>query len=43
MLFWNSLAFSVIQWMLQFELWFLCLYYIELVHLDVLGSYTNEA
>ena len=27
----------------QFDLWFICLFYIQLVHLDVLGSCTAEA
>ena len=41
-IFLESLAFSMIQcW--QFDLWFLCLYYSQLVHLKVLGSHTTEA
>jgi len=37
MFFWNSLAFSMIQWNLQFDLCFLCLFQIQFEHLEVLG------
>ena len=43
MFFWNSLAFSVINGCWQFDFWFLCLFYIQLEHLEVLGSCTVEA
>ena len=33
--FWNSLAFSMIQLMWQFDLWFICLLKAQLVHLEV--------
>ena len=38
--FWNSLAFSMIH---QFDLWFLCLFSIQLEHLEVHDSCTVEA
>ena len=34
MFFWNSLAFLMIQWMWQFDLWFLCLFQIQFEHLE---------
>ena len=37
------LLFSVIQCMLQFGLWFPCLFKIQFVHLEVLDSCTTEA
>ena len=33
MFFWNSLAFSMIRGCWQFDLWFLCLFWIQLEHL----------
>ena len=42
MFFWNSLAFSVIQWMWQFDLWFLCLFLNQLEHLEVHGSHIAD-
>ena len=42
MFFWNSLfLWSNECW--QFNLWFLCIFYIQLVHLEVHGSHTIEA
>ena len=41
--FWNSLPFSVTQIMLAFDFWILCLFLIQLVHLQVLGLHTVEA
>ena len=42
--FWNSLAFYMVQQMLaMFVLCFLCLFYIQLEHLGILGSHTVEA
>ena len=35
MVFWDSLAFSMIQQMLGLDLWLLCLFKIHLVHLEV--------
>ena len=43
MFFWNSLAFSMIQWMWQFDLWFLCLFENQLEHQEVHGSHIAEA
>ena len=43
MFFWNSLAFSMIQQMLQFDLSFFCLLLNQLEHLEVHGSRTAEA
>ena len=43
MYFWDSLALSMIQCMLQFDLWFLCLFEIQLEHLEFHGSGTVEA
>ena len=40
---WNPLAFMMIQQMLEFDLWFLCFFKIQLEHLEVLGSRTVEA
>ena len=37
MLFWNSLAFSMIQWL--FDLWFLCLFQNQPESLEVHGSH----
>ena len=41
--FLNSLAVFMIQKMWQFDLWFLCLFYIQLEHLEVHSSCTVEA
>ena len=41
--FWNSLAVSMIQRMLQFDLWFLCLFYNQLEHHEVHSSHIVEA
>ena len=43
MFFWKFLAFLMIQRMWQFDLWFLCLFYIQLEHLEVHSSHTVEA
>ena len=43
MFFWNSLAFSMIQWMLAFDLWFLCLFQLQPKHLEFHGTGTVEA
>ena len=43
MYFWDSLALSMIQCMLQFDLWFLCLFEIQLEHLEALSSHIAEA
>ena len=43
MFLWNSLAFSMFQWMLAIWSLVLCLFYIQLEHLEVLGSRTVEA
>ena len=40
MFFWNSLSFSMIQWMLMIDLWFLCLFQIQFEHLEVHCSHT---
>ena len=37
MFFWNPLAFSMISECWQLDLWFLCLFETQLVHLEVLG------
>ena len=42
-IFLNSLAFLMIQQMLAIYLWFLCLFQIQLEHLEVDGSCTIEA
>ena len=39
----NCLAFSMIQQMLAFDLWFLCLFQNQLEHLEVHGSRIAEA
>ena len=41
--FWNSLAFSMIQQMLAIQLLVLYLLETQLVHLDILSSHTAEA
>ena len=41
--FWNSLAFLCSNRCWQLDLWFLCLFSIQLEHLEVLGSGTVEA
>ena len=43
MFFWNSLAFSMIQWMSTIWSPVLCLFQIQLEHLEVLSSQTAEA
>ena len=43
MLFWNSLAFSMIHRCWPVDLWFLCLFKIQLEHLEVHVSCTVEA
>ena len=44
MFFWNSLAFSIIQWMLViWSLVPLCFFSIQLEHLEVHGSHTVKA
>ena len=43
MFFWNSLAFSMIQRIWQFDLWFLSLFENQLEHLEVHGSCIAEA
>ena len=40
---WNSIAFSMIQWMLPALICFLCLFEIQLEHLEVLGLQTVES
>jgi len=43
MFFWNSLAFLMIPWGWQFDLWFLCLFQNQLEHLEFYGSRIAEA
>ena len=40
MFFWNSLSWSIKCW--QFDLWFLCLFYNQLEHLEVHCSHIAE-